>query len=78
MQSNLYVWPPLLSHLWLFLWLLFNHTYFFKSSLSFTKEYLLSVCSHKGPSIFNLGTIVFGSGTQWFWNGTHDFSQDES
>ena len=45
------------------------------------KNYLLSVWSHKGPSIFNLG-LVFWTGTQWFWSGTHglftslDKSQD--
>ena len=38
----------------------------------FTKEYLLSVWSHKGQSIFNLGPIVCWTGTQWFWAGTHD------
>ena len=27
---------------------------------------------HKGPSIFNFGLIVFFTGTQWFWTGTHD------
>ena len=37
-----------------------------------------SVWSHKCPNIFNFGLVFIFTGTQWFWTGTHDFSQDES
>ena len=67
-----------------FLWLLtillaiVDNVFFFKTLLCFTKEYLLSTWSHKGPSIFKLGLIVFLTVTQWFWSGTENFSQGES
>ena len=55
-----------------------DNAFFFKTLLCFTKEYLLSTWSHKGPSIFKLGVIVFLTVTQWFWSGTENFSQGES
>ena len=36
----------------------------------------LTVCLHKGQSIFNFGLVFFFlTGTHWFCTGTHDFSQ---
>ena len=35
--------------------------------------------SHKDPSFFSLiELVVFWTESQWFWTGTHVFSQDES
>ena len=51
-----------------------RNIFLFQQTVIWESVFRLTVWLHKDP-----GTHCFlNSETQWFWTGTHDFSQDES
>ena len=54
-----------------------GHHYFNQYTIIQSFGLCLQINCLQGPRIFNVFFFIT-AGTQWFWTGTRDFSQDES